>query len=97
MARASRLLWLALVLPLAGCGRAAYDFLAVEDCLQRADVKFDDVTGKIADGGDGTLQWAGLKTRRRGNVFMAWYRDPPPATKRQIDGCLTAARDHSVS
>jgi hypothetical protein len=33
-----------------------YDFLAAEDCLQRADVKFDDVTGKIADGGDGTLQ-----------------------------------------
>jgi len=40
------------------------------------------------------MPWAGLKMRRRGNVFMAWYRDPPRATKRHIDACLNAARDH---
>jgi hypothetical protein len=53
-----RFAWLLIVLPLAGCaGGPHYDFLATEDCLQRADVKFQEMTGKIEDGGDGTLQF----------------------------------------
>jgi hypothetical protein len=126
-----------IVLPLAGCaGGPHYDFLATEDCLQRSDVRFQDMTGKIEDGGDGTLQflyggrngvltlaffrsaqgaadiedgysawvrnsdprmpWSTLKIKRRGNVFFAWYGDPPRVVTRHIDACLDAARDHTV-
>jgi hypothetical protein len=71
-----------------------YDFLAAEDCLQRADVKFDDVTGKIADGGDGTLQLSyggdyGVLTRS--SARRRRPRTPKTATPRgceiPIRGC----------
>jgi hypothetical protein len=53
-----RFLWLLVVLPLSGCaGGPHYDFLTTKDCLQRGHVRFEDMTGKIEDGGDGTLQF----------------------------------------
>jgi hypothetical protein len=134
-----RFAWvLLLVVPaLAGCaGGPHYDFLTAKDCLQRAGVKFHDMTGKLEDGGDGALQfyyggqygvltvtfqrsaqaaadledgysawargsdprmpWATLKVRRSGNVFLAWYENPPRDVKRHVDACLDVARARSI-
>jgi hypothetical protein len=42
------------------------------------------------------MPWSSLNVKRRGNVFFAWYGDPPRVVKRHIDACLDAARDHDV-
>jgi hypothetical protein len=46
---------------------------------------------------DPRMPWAKLRMRRRGNVFFAWYDDPPRKLLTRLDRCLAEARDRNVS